>query len=74
MGFDDVAIICDVDNLFSNDGKNLLKEAGIEEKYIDEFRTHIGWTTVGDPPLKTVAEALKTKGEPKNFESVLLAL
>ena len=74
MGLDDVAIVCDADYLLSNDAEHLFKECGIEDKYRQAFRGHIEWTEAGDPPLKLVIEKFKTKGEPKDFETVIQAL
>jgi len=74
MGFEDVAIICDADYLFSNDAKNLFKEAKLDDKYIQGFKAHIGWTSAGDPPLQKVVEEIRSKGEPKDFEAVISAL
>jgi len=74
MGFDDVAIVCDADYLFSNDVKHLFKEAKLDDKYIQVFRSHISWVASGDPPLKTVIDELRDKGEPKDFEAVISAL
>lgn len=74
MGLDDVAIICDVDYLFSNDAEHLLSEAGIDDQYPRRFRGHIDWTEHRDPSLTVVVEKLKEKGEPNNFEHVLIGL
>ena len=71
MNFDDVAIICDLDYLFSNDIKNLFKEVSVDEKYFQEFRDHIDWTDAGDPKLEYVVEKITEKGLPKNFDDVV---
>lgn len=74
MNFDDVAIICDLDYLFSNDFKNLLKEVGMDENIPQKLRQHIGWTDSGDPSLKYILEKIADKGEPQNLEQVLTDL
>lgn len=71
MGYDDVAIICDLDYLFSNGIKYLLAEIGVDNKYPDLFRKHIEWTEHGDPPVESVVQKLKEKGCPDNFGQVL---
>ena len=71
MNFDDVAIVCDLDYLFSNDFKNLLKEVGMDENTPQQFRQHIEWTDSGDPSLKYIIEKIGEKGEPANFEQLL---
>lgn len=71
MGFDDVAIICDLDYLFSNDIKYLLAEIGVDNKYPDLFRKHIEWTERGDPPVESIVQKLKEKGCPDNFGQAL---
>lgn len=74
LGFDDVSIICDVDYLFSNDIKHLLKELKVDEEYVNSFRSHIGWIATGDPPLNLVIESMQKNGEPKDFEFVISSL
>lgn len=74
MNFDDVVVIADLDCLFSNDAKNLMKEIGMDENIPQQLRTHIEWTEAGDPPLKYVIEKIAGKGEPKNFEKLLADL
>lgn len=71
MNFDDVSIICDLDYLFSNDFKNLLKELSMDENLSTNLRKHIEWIDAGDPPLKYVIEKIQEKNEPANFEKVL---
>jgi predicted ATP-dependent endonuclease of OLD family len=71
MNFDDVSVICDLDYLFSNDFKNLLKELGLDENLSTTLRQHIEWTNTGDPPLKYVIEKIQEKGEPTDFENTL---
>jgi len=71
MNFDDVSIICDLDYLFSNDFKNLLKELKMDEKLSENFRQHIELTNSGDPYLKYVLEKIQEKGEPPDFDSTL---
>ena len=76
IGFDDVSIICDVDNLFSNnsDNKLLFKDAGLSDDYIQKFRAHINWTDAGDPPLKFVIQGLENKKAPEDFDKIINAL
>lgn len=74
MNFDDVAIVCDLDCLFSNDMKNLLKEVNMDENIPQQLRNHIDWTESGDPPLKYVIEKINEKGEPANLEQLLADL
>lgn len=74
MNFDDVAIICDLDCLFSNDMKNLLKEVSMDENIPQRLRQHIDWTEPGDPSLKYVIEKITEKGEPINLEQLLTDL
>jgi AAA15 family ATPase/GTPase len=74
MNFDDVAIVCDLDCLFSNDMKNLLKEVGMDENIPQQLRQHIDWTESGDPSLKYVIEKINEKGEPTNLEQLLTDL
>jgi len=64
LGFQDVAVIADLDYLFSNDIVYLLKELGIDTQYPAKLRAHIGWAEGGDPSLDTVIAALETKGRP----------
>lgn len=71
MKFDDVSVICDLDYLFSNDFKNLLKELSLDENLSTSLRQHIEWTNAGDPSLKYVLEKIQEKGEPTDFEITL---
>ena len=71
MKFDDVSVICDLDYLFSNDFKNLLKELSLDENLSANLRKHIDWSNVGDPSLKYVLEKIQEKGEPTDFENTL---
>jgi len=71
MNFDDVSIICDLDYLFSNDFKKILKELEMNEKLSENYRQHIEWAGSGDPPLKYVLEKIQEKGEPSDFENIL---
>lgn len=74
MNFDDVSIICDLDYLFSNDFKKLLKELKMEEKLSKDYRQHIEWANTGDPSLKYILEKIQEKGEPSDFENILKKL
>ena len=71
MKFDDVSVICDLDYLFSNDFKNLLKELSLDENLSANLRKHIDWSNAGDPSLKYVLEKIQEKGEPTDFENTL---
>jgi len=71
MCFDDVALVCDLDYLFCNDAKNLLKEFSLNEQYPDQFRQHIEWSENGSPSLGYVLEKIGEKGEPSNFEALI---
>lgn len=71
MGFDDVAIICDLDYLFSKDIKYLLSEVEMDDTYPQQFREHIGWTEDGDPSLEFVLQKTEERGEPNSFTQVL---
>lgn len=71
MGFDDVAIICDLDYLFSDDFRHLLSEEGIDNQYPEKFREHIGWTGAGDPSLEYVLQKMEEKGEPESLSQTL---
>lgn len=71
MNFDDVVIICDLDYLFSNDFKNLLKEIQMDEKIPQKLRQHIEWLNTGDPSLEYVLEKITEKGEPADLETIL---
>lgn len=75
IGFDDVCIVGDVDNLFCNnsDAKLLFKDAGIDEGCIQKFRDHIGWSGTKDPSLKVIIEGLEAKKEPKDFDKTIKA-
>lgn len=71
MGYDDVAIICDLDYLFSNDVRYLLAEIEVDTKYPNLFREHISWTEKGDSSLEYVLQKLEERGNPKDFEQAL---
>ena len=70
LGFEDVAAICDLDYLFSNDIAHLFKEIGIDHTSLPELRKYIGWSGAGDPSLEDVANACATKGLPPGTESI----
>lgn len=74
MGFDDVAIICDIDYLFSNDIRNLFKELKLDNQLLDNFRKHIEWSEKGDPPLDIVVSKLFEKGYPKELDEAIKKL
>lgn len=71
MGFDDVAIVCDLDYLFSNDIKHLFKDEKIDVKNIEEFKKHIDWTSSGDPSLEFILDKINKKGYPSSFDQVI---
>lgn len=75
MGFDDVAIISDLDYLFSGDFNKLAEDCGILNwEHTNALRSYIGWTQEGTPSLETVLRELATRGTPANFELVLSTL
>ena len=74
MGFDDVSIVCDLDYLFSNDIKHLLRECGVAESYALTARQHIGWTGDGDPSLATIRDSIQSVGYPSDFDTYLAEL
>jgi len=71
MCFDDIAVICDLDYLFSNDIEYLFEELELNKEYVKEFREHIDWKNEGDPKLEYILEKLDKKGEPSNFEKII---
>jgi hypothetical protein len=70
MGFDAVFTVCDLDYIFSNDFKNLLKEIEFDENLSIKLREYIEWDNPGDPPLKLVCEKIETKGLPDFFQTL----
>lgn len=54
MGFDRIYIIADLDCLFNTNFKTTLKAIKIDDSFIDEFRTVIGYTESGQPGLEYV--------------------
>ena len=74
MGFDDVAVVADIDYLFSVDAKHLFEQLGLMPSGIDGFRKHIGWSDVGDPSLEDVLAGLSTRGNPTDLDSTMAAL
>lgn len=71
MGFEDVAAICDLDNLYSSDFKNLLDLLGLDVSLAEKLRKHIDWNDPGDPSLEYIVNKLKEKGEAENFDRLL---
>ncbi len=67
LGFRDVAVICDLDYLFSQDVNHLLKELAIDTGYPSKLRAHIEWTEKGDPSLDYVVKQVESKGEPEGL-------
>jgi len=74
MGFDDVAVIGDLDCVFCLDTKYLLEELQLGPKRVDSFRAHIGWTGQGDPSLEVVFAGVKKSGEPPDLAELLARL
>jgi putative ATP-dependent endonuclease of OLD family len=74
MGFDDVAIISDLDYLFCNDIRYLLEELKIDPAPIVGFRKHIEWTKEGDPGLGEILSKIETNGEPAELNDALAML
>ena len=74
MGFDDVAVVTDLDYLFCSDAKQLLKEIGVDPAKIDAFRKHIGWSGAKDPSLKDVLAGVAQNGLIKDFDATLQTL
>ena len=71
MGFDDVAIISDLDYLYCNDARYLFSELGLDPKIIDSLRTHIGWTEENDPGLAHVLNELGSRGMPSGMDNLM---
>ncbi len=71
MCFDDIAVICDLDYLFSRDIEYLLEELGFDREFPKKFREHIDWQNEGDPKLDYIIEKLKEKGKPDGFNNVI---
>jgi predicted ATP-dependent endonuclease of OLD family len=74
MGFDDVAVIADLDCLFAADTKQLLEAVGLDSHAADGFRDHIEWTDRGDPSLEYVVRKTQEKGPPPGFERAVREL
>jgi len=71
MCFDDIAAICDLDYLFSNDIEHLLEELELDKECPKRFREHIDWKNEGDPKLEYILEKLDEKGKPQNFNEII---
>jgi predicted ATP-dependent endonuclease of OLD family len=74
MGFDDVAVVSDLDYLFCGDAKHLLKQLGIDPSKIDDFRKHIGWLDPKDPSLEDVLDGVRKKALDEDFDKTIKAL
>ena len=74
MCFDDIAVICDLDYLFSRDIEYLLEELELDKEYPKKFCRHIEWQGDGDPKLAYILEKLEEKGEPDEFEKAIESL
>ena len=71
MGFDDVSAVSDLDYLFSNDIKYLLKSFGLDNTVPDRLRESIGWTENGDPNLGYVVKNYKNLLSQSEFEETI---
>ena len=71
LGFDAVFAVCDLDYVFSNDCKYLLKELNLGQDCQDNLRKHIGWTDAKDPSLEEVLKQLNDKGRPDNLKALI---
>jgi hypothetical protein len=71
MCFDDIAVICDLDYLFSHDIEYLLEELGLDKEYPRKLCRYIEWQDDRDPKLTYILEKLREKGEPSELESVI---
>jgi predicted ATP-dependent endonuclease of OLD family len=71
MCFDDIAVICDLDYLFSHDIGYMLDELGLDKDYPRRLCEHIGWQEDGDPKLSYILDKLKEKGEPSDLAKVI---
>ncbi|GIW61697.1 MAG: hypothetical protein KatS3mg089_0549 [Patescibacteria group bacterium] len=74
MCFDDIAVICDLDYLFSRDIEYLLEEFGLEKELLRRFRAHIDWQNDGDPKLDYIVQKLDEKGVPDGFDDLIRSL
>jgi len=74
MCFDDIAVICDLDYLFSHDIEYLLEELKLDKEYPKKFCKHIEWQDDGDPKLVYILGKLEEKGEPDGLEDVIESL
>lgn len=74
MSFDDVAVLSDLDYLFSEDSKHLFRQLGLDEAKVDAFRGHIGWSSPRDPGLRDVLDALAKKGNPPDLDDTITQL
>ncbi len=59
LGLQDIGAILDLDALFKNDTKHLLKDLNLDENTVDNLRKMIGWTQAGDPSLNDVLAGVK---------------
>lgn len=73
MNFDDVVIICDLDYLFCEDFKRLLRDLSIDDTYSDELRAHLGITS-GSMSLENILQGIGSLGEPPNLTTILTEL
>jgi len=71
MCFDDIAVICDLDYLFSRDMEYLLEELEIDKEYPKRFCKHIEWQEDGDPKLTYIIKKLEEKGDPEGVDEVV---
>ncbi len=71
MCFDDIAVICDLDYLFSRDIEYLLEEFGLNKELPQQFREHIDCQDDCDPKLDYIAQKLEEKGTPDDFDDLI---
>ncbi len=74
MSFDDIAVICDLDYLFSRDVEYLLEKLGLEKELPNKFREHIDWQNDRESKLEYIVEKLSEKGEPNGFGDLIQGL
>lgn len=73
MNFDDVVIICDLDYLFCEDFKRLLRDLSMDEAISDGLRSHLGITS-GSMSLDNILQEISRRGEPSNLSTIFTEL
>lgn len=71
MRLDDIAAVCDLDYLFSNDIVYLLEDLNFDIAIPARLRQHIGWKQQGDPSLDYIIDQLGKKGRPKELDNII---